>query len=77
MLSKVAGQLLVLAVTCFQPSRASGDTANWLYPSKNASSPFRFESQDTLDAAWTSVFAAPVLTMFCQLEEKGAAWFNG
>ena len=77
MLSKVAGQLLLFAITCFQSSKASPDTANWLYPSKHASSPFRFESQDTLDAAWTSVFAAPALTMVCQKEQEGAAWFGG
>ena len=50
--------------------------ANWLYPPKHASSLFKFESQDTLDASWMSVFAAPVLTMVCQYEGKGA-WFNG
>ena len=76
MLSKVAGRLLFVAIACFQSSRASTVTANWLYPPRNASS-LRFESQDTLYAAWISVFEAPVLTMFCQLEEKGAAWYNG
>ena len=77
MLSKVAGRLLFFAITCLQLCRASTDTANWLYPPKHASTLFRFESQDTLDAAWTSVFEAPVLIMVCQLEEKDAAWFSG
>ena len=75
MLSKVAGQLLFFAIACFQSSRASADTADWLYPSRNASSPMRFENQDTLVAAWTSVFAAPVLSMDCQMED-GAEFFT-
>lgn len=68
MLPQLAGQLLFfLATTSLLPSRASADTANWQFPAyvQNAP-PITFESQDTIDAAWTSVFVAPVLVMFCE-----------
>ncbi|CAD6573785.1 MAG: hypothetical protein ASARMPREDX12_006244 [Alectoria sarmentosa] len=68
MLPRPVGQLLFfLATTSLLLFVASADTANWLFPAyvPNAA-PVTFESQDTIDASWTSEFVAPVLVMFCE-----------
>ncbi|KAF6240049.1 hypothetical protein HO173_001659 [Letharia columbiana] len=73
MLPQLAGHLLFfLATTSLLPSTASADTANWLFPAyvQNAP-PITLESQDTMDASWTSEFVAPVLVMFCQTGNDG------
>lgn len=74
MLPQAAGPLLLfLATTSLLPSIASADTANWLFPAyvENAAL-VTFESQDTIDAAWTSKFVAPVLVLFCETSNNGA-----
>lgn len=73
MLPRLPGQLLFfLATTSLLSSTASSDTSKWLFPAyvPNAA-PVTFESQDTIDAAWTSEFVAPVLTMFCLTDSNG------
>ena len=65
MLPHGASQLLLFLVATFLlQSTASAGRANWLFPASEA--PLEFESQDTIDASWTSKFVAPVLTLFCQ-----------
>lgn len=73
MLPQVAGQLLFfLATTPLLASTAAADTANWFFPSYvPQAAPVTFESQDTIDAAWTSEFVAPVLVMFCDTNNSG------
>ncbi|KAM0803567.1 hypothetical protein BDR22DRAFT_886402 [Usnea florida] len=67
MLPPLAGQLLCfLATTSLLALRASADSADWLFPAYIPNAPpITFQSQDTIDAAWTSAFVAPVLVLFC------------
>lgn len=70
MLPQLVGQLFFfLASTSLLAFTSSADTGNWLFPAyvENAA-PVTFESQDTIDAAWTSEFVAPVLVLFCQVD---------
>lgn len=73
MLPRLPSQLLFfLTSTSLLLSTHSADTATWLFPAYVPNAPLvTFESQDTIDAAWTSVYVAPVLTMFCQTGNNG------
>ena len=73
MLLQLPSQLLFfLATTSLLLFTHSADTGTWLFPAYVPNTPLvTFESQDTIDAAWTSVFVAPVLTMFCQTSNNG------
>lgn len=67
MLPQLIGPLLFFpATTSLLSFSVSADVANWIFPAvvQNAA-PVTFESQDTIDAAWTSEFVAPMLVMFC------------
>ena len=68
MLSQLPVQLLFfLATVSLLPSTASAHVANWLFPAVIPNAPLlTFESQDTIDASWTSSLVAPVLRMFCK-----------
>lgn len=73
MLPQLIGPLLFfLATTSLLSFSVSADAANWMFPAdvQNAA-PVTFESQDTIDAAWTSEFVAPVLVMFCDTNNDG------
>ena len=72
MLPQVSSQLLFLLTTIsILLSTAFAQTPNWLFSPivQNAGS-YVFESQDTIAASWTSDFVAPVLYMFCQLNNN-------
>ena len=73
MLPQLPGPLLFfLAATSLIRTTASADATNWLFPAYVPNAPpITFESQDTIDASWTSDFVAPVLSMFCQTNNSG------
>ena len=74
MLPPSAGQLLYfLATTSLLALKASADSTIWLFPAYVPNAPpITFESQDTIDAAWTSAFVAPLLVLFCQTNNDNA-----
>ena len=73
MLPPLADRLLCfLATVSLLALRASADSTNWLFPAYHPNAPpVTFQSQDTIDAAWTSAYVAPVLVLFCQTNNDG------